>query len=294
MVGYIADKKTIRLARMNHLDTLLNHFSLHAGVFYTGNICGRHDFERDSMRGHLHVVKHGSVELAGAKREKFEITEPTLIFLPRPDDHWLMADKKAGAEVVCGTVFFDGGGGNPITDSLPDFVLIKLSETQGIEQLLDLMFEEAFNQDDGKQAALDRLCEILIIRLLRHCITHGLASGGTLAGLSDSRISKALEAVHAEPAHPWTLEGMAETAGMSRARFAVKFKELTGTTPANYLASWRLMLAQKLMKKGLALKLIATEVGYGSSSALARAFSRTLGCAPLEWLHAQKDAKSSS
>lgn len=279
---------------MNALDSLLSHFSLHAGVFYTGNICGRHDFEKDPMRGHLHVIKQGVVELIGAKREKFEVTEPTLIFLPRPDDHRLVADSQAGAEVICGTVFFDAGGGNPITDSLPDWVLIKLSETQGIEQLLDLMFEEAFNQDDGKQAALDRLCEILIIRLLRHCIAQGLAAGGTLAGLSDSRLSKALQAVHAEPAHPWTLEEMAKSAGMSRARFAVHFKALTGTTPANYLASWRLMLAQKLMKKGVALKLIAIEVGYGSSSALARAFSRTLGCAPLEWLHSQQKAEGAS
>lgn len=273
---------------MNALDTLLSHCSLHAGVFYTGNICGRHDFEKDGQRGHLHVIKHGCVELMGAQRKKLKVTEPTLIFLPRPDDHWLMADNRAGAEVVCSTVFFDGGGSNPITDSLPDFVLVKLSETQGIEQLLELMFEEAFKQDDGKQAALDRLCEILIIRLLRHCIMQGLASGGALAGLSDGKISKALQAMHDQPAHPWTLEEMAETSGMSRARFAVHFKELTGTTPANYLMSWRLMLAQKLLKKGLTLKRIATDVGYGSPSALARAFSRALGCTPLEWLHAHK------
>lgn len=71
-----------------------------------------------------------------------------------------MADSEAGAEVVSATVFFDSGGGNPMTNSLPDVVLIKLSENPGIEQLVDLMFEEAFNQDDGKQATLDRLCEI--------------------------------------------------------------------------------------------------------------------------------------
>lgn len=275
---------------MNSLDALLNHFSLHAGVFYTGNICGRHDFAKDPMRGHLHVIKQGVVELVGATRTKIEVTEPTLIFLPRPDDHRLVADHKAGAEVVFGTVFFDGGGGNPITDSLPDVVSIKLAETQGIEQLLDLMLEEAFHQGAGQQAALDRLCEILMIRLLRHCVAHGLACGGTLAGLSDSRIAKTLQAIHTHPAQAWTLEDMAALAGMSRARFAAHFKDLTGMTPAHYVASWRLLMAQKLMKKGLALKFIALEVGYGSSSALARAFSRELGCTPLAWLHAHQAA----
>ena len=92
---------------MNTLDALLSHFSLHAGVFYTGNICGRHDFEKDPMRGHLHVIKQGVVELIGVTRKKIEVAEPTLIFLPRPDNHRLLADNKAGAEVVCGTVFFD-------------------------------------------------------------------------------------------------------------------------------------------------------------------------------------------
>lgn len=273
---------------MSPLDSLLRHFSLHAGVFYTGNICGRHDFEQDPMRGHLHVIRHGVVELIASKREKFEITEPTLVFLPRPDAHRLVANTRAGAEVVCGTVFFDGGGANPITDSLPDCVLIKLSETRGIEQLLELMMEEAFNSGDGQQAALDRLCEILIIRLLRHCIAHGVASSGTLAGLTDTRIAKLMQAVHDQPALPWTLEDMAKTAAMSRARFAAHFKELTGTTPANYLALWRLMLAQKLLKKGLTLQRIAGEVGYGSSSALARAFARAFNCSPLQWLQTQR------
>jgi len=99
---------------MNALDSLLSHFSLHAGVFYTGNICGRHDFEKDLMRGHLHVIKQGVVELIGAKREKLEVTEPTLIFLPRPDDHRLVADSQAGAEVVCGTVFLTREGVTPL------------------------------------------------------------------------------------------------------------------------------------------------------------------------------------
>jgi len=277
---------------VNSLDLLLSHFSLHAGVFYTGNICGRHDFEKDPMRGHLHVIKRGRVKLLGVERQTFEINEPTLIFLPRPDDHRLIADNQAGAEVVCGTVFFDGGGRNPITDSLPNVVLIKLSQAQGLAPILDLMFEEAFKQDDGKQAALNRLCEILIIRLLRHCISMKLAAGGILAGFADVRIAKALQAIHADSARQWTLDDMAEVAGMSRARFAVLFKTLTGTTPANYLASWRLMMAQKLMKKGLALKLIAIDVGYGGSSTLARAFMRMLGCTPLEWLNAQKQQAS--
>lgn len=34
---------------MDRLTTLLNHFSLHAVVFYTGNICGVHDYGADTL-----------------------------------------------------------------------------------------------------------------------------------------------------------------------------------------------------------------------------------------------------
>lgn len=87
---------------------------------------------------------------------------------------------------------------------------------------------------------------------------------------------------------------MAAQAGMSRARFASRFRQVTGETPAEYLASWRVVSAQRLLKKGLQLKRIATDVGYGSTSALARAFMRKLGHSPSEWLRNEPNEQSSA
>ncbi|MDD2919516.1 AraC family transcriptional regulator [Rhodoferax sp.] len=269
---------------MDQLTTLLNRFSLHAGVFYTGNICGIHDFQQDSVRGHLHLIRRGPVLVMGVRPGSFTITEPALLFLPRPDTHRLIADERSGADVVCGTVQFGGGSSNPITASLPSVVMVELRRLPGVEALLGLMFDEAFAEQDGRQAVLDRLCEVLMIQLLRYCIAQHLTRGGALAGLADARLAKALNAMHLKPEQAWRLEDMAALAGMSRARFAVHFHQVTGETPADYLASWRVLLAQGLLQRGLALKHVAGEVGYGSPSALTRAFQRKLGCAPGEWL----------
>ena len=277
---------------MDKLTSLLSHFSLHAGVFYTGNICGIHDFAQDSARGHIHLIKRGPVHVIGVRQENFEITEPTLLFLPRPDTHRLVADDRTGADVVCATVQFGGGGRNPITDSLPSVVMVRLTALAGVEALLGLMFDEAFAEHNGRQAVLDRLCEVLMIRLLRHCIEQGLTQGGTLAGLADTRLAKALAAMHADPAQARDLSSMAALAGMSRARFAVRFRAVTGETPADYLASWRVMTAQGLLKKGRQLKHVANDVGYGSASALTRAFVRKLGCSPTEWLKGEQEART--
>jgi AraC-like DNA-binding protein len=269
---------------MDRLSLLLNRFSLSAGVFYTGQICGIHHFQRDSQRGHVHLIKRGPVTLTGGVEGTLAITEPTLLFLPRPDDHRLIADDRDGADVVCASIQFGGGGHNPITDSLPPMVLVPLADLAGAQSLLDLLYEEAFSDLCGRQAALDRLCELLLIRLLRYCLDQGLTQGGTLAGLADPRLAKALVGVHEDATRPWTLEDMAQRAGMSRARFAVHFRQIVGDTPADYLASWRVTLAQGLLRSGRPLKHVALDVGYGSASAFTRAFIRKTGQAPTHWL----------
>lgn len=268
---------------MDQLSLLLGHLALRAGVFYTGQVCGAHRFDDEAPHGHLHLVKCGPVRVVGAGPETV-IDQPSLVFLPRPAAHRLIADARHGAELVCASVTLGGGGSNPIADSLPPMVLVALDDLSGARVLLDLLFDEAFADRCGRQAALDRLCEVLVIRLLRHCIDRGITRGGMLAGLSDPRLSKALSAIHADPSRHWELAQMAAAAGMSRARFAARFREVTGATPADYLAAWRITTAQGLLRAGRRLKQVACDVGYGSAGAFTRAFVRKVGRPPTEWL----------
>jgi AraC-like DNA-binding protein len=273
-----------RLTMEDRLSFLLQRFSLSAGVFHVGQICGILHFEQDAMHGHVHLIRRGPAQLIEASGAVTYIEEPTLIFMPRPDVHRLITDEKGGAEVVCANILFGLGGGNPITVSLPSVVQIKLTELPGAEALLSLVDEEAFTPQSGRQAALDRLCEVLMIRLLRHCLSHGLTQGGTLAGLADSKLSKALHAMHSQPSRSWLLSDLAAEAGMSRSRFAVRFREVTGKTPADYLAAWRILVAQDLLRSGHALKNVAIDAGYGSVSAFSRVFARNVGSTPTVWL----------
>lgn len=277
---------------MDRLSLLLHRFSLTAGVFYTGQICGIHQFERDTQRGHVHLIRRGPVKLTGRREGTLTITEPTLLFLPRPGAHRLIANDRDGADVVCASIQFGGGGHNPITDSLPHLVLVPLVDLPGAEALLELLYDEAFVAHCGQQAALDRLCELLLIKLLRHCLDEGITQGGTLAGLADPRLAKALVALHEDPARAWELTDMAQLAGMSRARFAVHFREVTGDTPSDYLASWRITLTQGMLRVGRPLKHVAIDVGYGSASALTRAFIRKIGQPPTRWLRQTEKTES--
>ena len=70
---------------------------------------------------------------------------------------------------------------------------------------------------------------------------------------------------------------------MSRARFAQRFHDIVGMTPGAYLSDWRLGLAKSMLLRGSTVQNIATDVGYGSSSALSRVFSSRVGMSPTEW-----------
>lgn len=266
-------------------DTLLRHFSLKAGIFYVGNLCGTQDFPSGEDYGHLHLIHSGRAVLRSERsgNETFEVTSPTLLFLPQPQKHQLLTSENQGAEVICGTVQFGGIGKNPVTQSLPPVVRVELRSLPAADLCLRMMQDEVVADFKGKQSVLDRLCEILTIHLLRHCIQAELSIGGALAGLADRRLSKALQVIHQDPSAPLQLHTLASLAGMSRARFAVRFKQVVGETPADYISTLRLMLCQKLLKNPLPLKQIAVEIGYGSASAMTRAFTRKFGCSPSEW-----------
>uniref|UniRef100_UPI00257CC127 helix-turn-helix domain-containing protein n=1 Tax=Aquabacterium sp. UBA2148 TaxID=1946042 RepID=UPI00257CC127 len=60
-----------------------------------------------------------------------------------------------------------------------------------------------------------------------------------------------------------------------------------GQTPADYLASWRVSVAQGMLRSGRPLKHVAMDVGYGSTSAFARVFERKVGQLPSVWLKQQ-------
>lgn len=150
--------------------------------------------------------------------------------------------------------------------------------------MLPWLFAETRSVAKGGAAVLGRLCELLVIQVLRHLISSGKAEAGLLAGLADQRLAKVVEAVHARPAEAWTVATMAYQAGMSRARFAARFRIIVGIAPLLYLTRCRIALAQQQQLGWQSMKFIVDAVGYDSPSALARVFRRQLNNSPAGWL----------
>lgn len=131
---------------MDHLFLLLRRLSLSAGVFYAGQVCGT-SFRTQIAAKAFQLIKRGPVTLTGELDVTSSITEPTLLFLPRSDDHRLIADDRKGVDVVCESIQFGGGGRNPITDSLPPLLLVPLVDLPAAQALLDRLYAEALWTD---------------------------------------------------------------------------------------------------------------------------------------------------
>ncbi|KFL36903.1 AraC family transcriptional regulator [Arenimonas donghaensis] len=269
-------------APVDRLQGLLQRFSVSARMFHSGPLCGINDFD-DIGLGQLHLVRRGPLTVRH-EGEELRVEQPSLLFYPRPLAHRFIADATTGADMACANLDFSGGAANPITRALPAFVALPLSALPQAPPLLDLLFDEAFAQRCGRQVLVDRLFEAVLVLLLRYLLDSGQVRSGPLAGLGHPQLAKALTAMHEAPASAWTLESLAAVAGMSRSRFAEVFAERVGTPPSNYLAGYRITLAQDALRRGDKLDRVAQQVGYGSAASLSRAFSAACGLSPRQWL----------
>ncbi|MDG4808869.1 AraC family transcriptional regulator [Micromonospora sp. WMMD1120] len=134
----------------------------------------------------------------------------------------------------------------------------------------------------GSHLVAEHLALVLLIRVLRlHLARADRSSAGWLAGLADPVVAPALRAMHARPAHRWTVDEVARAATVSRSTLAARFKKVVGSGPLEYLTGWRIELAAERLRRGTdTVATIAQAVGYGSESALSVAFKRATGLSP--------------
>jgi transcriptional regulator GlxA family with amidase domain len=143
--------------------------------------------------------------------------------------------------------------------------------------LLQLVGDETRHRRAGRELVLERLLEVLLIEALR-CGADVASVPSVARGLSDDRLAAALRAMHARPAHGWTVAELAREAGMSRSAFFARFSRVVGLPPMEYLLAWRMALAKRLLRtRELAIEQVAARIGYGSASTFSTAFARHVG-----------------
>ena len=219
--------------------------------------------------------------------------EPNLARYHRPADHPLpfVLHKDGGgteqARLACGYLGCDARPFNPLLDALPAVVHARggAGGLGLVRQLIQAALDESRARRAGSEIVLARLSELLFVEVLRgHLDALPEEARGWFAGLRDRHVGAALRLMHARPAEPWTVEGLAREVGLSRSAFAERFAHYLGVGPMHYLTRWRLQLAARLLERpGIAVARVAEEAGYESEAAFNRAFKRLTGSPPAAW-----------
>jgi len=187
--------------------------------------------------------------------------------------------------VVSGWFNFDPEGARPLLDLLPPLIHIRMDHerTQLLQSTLQVLAMETAQRGLGSGLVVSRLADIIFMQAVRAHVesVDAESDNGWFAALADRRLGAALRLLHKDMSVAWTVESLAEAAGMSRSAFALRFKEKIGQSPLDYLTRWRMFRASHLLRRtDKAMVEVAGSVGYESEAAFNKAFKRVAGVAP--------------
>jgi AraC-like DNA-binding protein len=187
-------------------------------------------------------------------------------------------DGPADVRLLGGAFLFDAPDAKLLVSLLP--ALVHVRGVARLSLLVRLLGEESNAQRPGRELVLSHLVEVLLVEALRASGTPD-APPGLLRGLADARLAPALQQMHGQLGHAWTVAQLASASALSRSAFFERFLRTVGLAPMEYLLAWRMAVARQLLRDGsLALDQVAERVGYRSASTFSTAFSRHVGQPP--------------
>ncbi|MBX7551084.1 AraC family transcriptional regulator [Streptomyces sp. tea 10] len=193
-------------------------------------------------------------------------------------------DNPQATVFLCGAYQFSGDVGSGLLDALPQVMTLSAADDDPLRDVITLISRELVRNELAQQIVLDRLLDLLLVLAIRCDFRRSTTAPRWYRASADPRLAAALQAMHENAAHPWTVPELSAISGLSRAAFARVFREALGQAPMQYLTEWRMTIARDhLRADDLTLPQIADAVGYGSPFAFAAAFRRHHGEPPGTW-----------
>lgn len=199
----------------------------------------------------------------------------------------------ADTELVCGVFRIRAAPLNPLLAALPPVLRIETSAA-GPHPVLARAAEALLlnlSPEGGDAFTSARLLELFCGAAIRAWLSERAAVPGWQNGAQDPRIGRALAAIHADPAAPWTVARLAADAAMSPSRFAARFRALVGQSVMAYVTAWRMNAACRMLADTDApMARVAEAAGYEDAASFGRAFKAAMGASPAAWRETGREA----
>jgi AraC family transcriptional activator of mtrCDE len=254
----------------------------------------------------IHYIVSGECFVRGSAIPTLKLENGDLVLVPHGLDHQILSSLDAKPEsleeflerksrpitdgirstLLCGVYLSGVKLMHPILATLPPAIHFRRSEIEknsSLDATIHLLAAESESPGAGSETLIQHLFDSLFVFIVRAWAdTVSSELPGWPAALRDLHLSRALSCIHATPGRAWTVELLAQEAGMSRAAFARHFAQNVGEAPLAYLTRWRMLLAARLiLSTETSMAQISEHVGYESEFAFSRAFKRHFGIAPI-------------
>jgi len=288
----------------SQLEKFFRHLHLGSEVYYVGQLCDAwHMSTPGGDATTFHLVCHGEAWVHMTNQaEPSQLFAGDIAFFPHDAPHTFSGtpiipdqefdysnpaplDKDApGAGLLCGHLKLPAHIRRLLLASFPEFMIISPAKSPlglKMRKLIEMMTEEASQNDLGASAVLDLLSDTLFLYVIRHTLHLDPKLSPLLAALTDEHLHPAITAFIKNPAELWTVERMANLAYQSRSAFSERFTRLVKMTPMEFVTTWRMQLAVGwLAEVGANMMDVALRCGYESEASFRKAFKRTIGTTP--------------
>jgi AraC-like DNA-binding protein len=190
-----------------------------------------------------------------------------------------------GSAVISGAFQMWNAPLHPFFAELPPWFVLRAGERPrlGALALTTGLIEEEFRREEaGADTIVHALLDVVFTYALREIAKQrGESQAGWSHAVRDAQVRRTLTLMHEDCAHAWTLEELAQRAGLSRTALAERFRDAMGDTPLSHLRTLRMQRAMKLLAESERnLETVATEVGYQDAFSFSKVFKRTVGVSP--------------
>lgn len=185
-----------------------------------------------------------------------------------------------GVGTACGELRFDKASPDPFK-LLRRPVVTQFDGPAGLRDQFVLLLAESVAPGLGSRVLIEALLKQCLVMLLRRQADNDDLGLSWTAAAADARLARAMERILEQPGEPFSVERMADLAGMSRSAFAAHFERAFGQTPMAMLRSVRLRkAAELLLTTNLPVASVANAVGFSSRSNFSQAFQKHHGIDP--------------
>lgn len=262
----------------------------------------------------FHVILDGTAALTVGDAAPASLVAGDLVLLPHGDGHAVTGQPGSPAPQLdailaehpvdeAGRLRYGGGGrqtrllcgGFELEPALPDELaeflppVLTLDSSTGLARWLEPLFalldEQAQANAPGAAAIFAKLADVFVTEALRRYLAaaEGMARLAQPA-MRDPGIVAIAKMLRGCPEARWSVDAMAQSAGMSRTSFNTRFRAELGKPPMAYLTELRLRRAAGYLSTTTkSVREIAHLIGYDNEASFSKAFSRLFGRPPGEY-----------